>query len=121
MSSNLELEVEIYKNIPLENKETFSDFWHSNEKNLVNLRKVARHVLTPPATSCPSERAFSTAGYQIWARRNRLSGSSVERIMFLIGNLDDDFEDLELPENYILNIFFINDFNRDFVFKFFIK
>ena len=68
--------------------DNFSDFWYKNESNLPILSQVARVVLTAIATSVPSERAFSAGTNQIWARRNRLSTSSVEKIMFLLTNLE---------------------------------
>jgi hypothetical protein len=55
-------------------------------------------VLTPPATSVPSERVFSAATNQIWARRNRLAASSVEKIMFLLNNLTDELALLILDD-----------------------
>ena len=73
-------------------------FWCAHENNFPNLSKFARIVLTPPATSCPSERVFSAASNQIWARRNRLAAASVEKIMFLLNNLSDDISLLSLNE-----------------------
>ena len=63
-----------------------SDFWYKNESNLPILSQVACVVLTAIATSVPSERAFSAGTNQICARRNRLSTSRVEKIMFLLTN-----------------------------------
>jgi hypothetical protein len=65
-----------------------SVFWYKNETNFPLLSQVARVSLTAIATSVPSERAFSAGTNQIWSRRNRLSSSSVEKIMFLLTNLE---------------------------------
>ena len=46
----------------------------------------------------PSERVFSAASNQIWARRNRLAAASVEKIMFLLNNLSDDINLLSLND-----------------------
>jgi hypothetical protein len=78
--------------------DTYDKFWLAHEKKFPSLSKFARIVLTPPATSCPSERAFSAASNQIWSRRNRLAASSLEKIMFLLTNLDDEMSHLNLNE-----------------------
>ena len=57
-----------------------------------------KRTFTPPATSCPSERVFSAASNQIWARRNRLAAASVENLMFLLNNLTDEVSLLRLDE-----------------------
>jgi len=90
----LKNEFECYANTPWEG--SYNTFWCTNQLRFPNLSKFARIVLTPPATSCPSERAFSAASTQIWARRNRLVAASVEKLMFLISNLTDDVDLLTL-------------------------
>ena len=56
----------------------YDKFWCSHQERFPNLRKFARILLKPPATSCSSERAFFAASNQIWAIRNRIAASSVE-------------------------------------------
>ena len=66
----IEKEIPIYLNSGILN--SCSEFWFKNESKFKYISIIAMHVLTPPATSCPSERVFSSASYQIWDRRNRL-------------------------------------------------
>jgi len=49
------------------------------------LTTVALCVLSIPATSTPSERAFSSAGRTLEERRTQLSTSSVDSLLFLRG------------------------------------
>jgi hypothetical protein len=77
---------------------TVDKFWCAHERQFPNLRKFVRMVLSPPATSVPSKRVFSGASNQIWARRNRLAAASVEKLMFLLNNLNDDISLLNLSE-----------------------
>jgi hypothetical protein len=77
---------------------TVDKFWCAHERQFPNLSKFVRMVLSPPATSVPSERVFSGASNQIWARRNRLAAASVEKLMFLLNNLNDDISLLNLSE-----------------------
>ena len=77
---------------------TVDKFWCTHERQFPNLSKFVRIILSPPATSVPSEWVFSGASYQIWARRNRLSAANVEKLMFLFKNLNDDISLLNLNE-----------------------
>jgi len=90
----LKNEFECYASTPW--SDSYDQFWCTHQERFPNLSKFARIVLTPPATSCSSERAFSAASNQIWARRNRIATSSVEKLMFLISNLNDDVSLLTL-------------------------
>ncbi|CAN0436602.1 unnamed protein product [Phaeothamnion confervicola] len=53
--------------------------------SLPNLSVLVRRVLCIPATSTLSERIFSTAGLTLTKNRARLSGDTVERLVFLKG------------------------------------
>lgn len=94
LQADLKNEIEFY--LKLSRTISFSDFWCQNEPKFKYLSIVARYVLSPTATSCPSERLFSAASNQIWARRNRLSASRAEKIMFLLNNLENDIDLLDL-------------------------
>jgi hypothetical protein len=48
--------------------------------------RLARMMLSIPATSVPSERLFSKAGDVVTKKRNRLSPKNAENIVFLMDN-----------------------------------
>ncbi|KAK3925929.1 Transposable element Hobo transposase [Frankliniella fusca] len=52
-------------------------------KDLCGLAKLAHRSLGKPATSAPSERVFSAAGYLIQERRTRLAPDLVDKTLFL--------------------------------------
>ncbi|KAE8247504.1 hypothetical protein A4X03_0g7032, partial [Tilletia caries] len=58
-------------------------FWAANEGRFPSLAAMARDILAIPATSVPSEAAFSRGGELVTKRRNRLAGSTVTAIMCL--------------------------------------
>ncbi|RNA24201.1 zinc finger BED domain-containing 1-like [Brachionus plicatilis] len=63
-------------------------FWKNNIYEYPILSILASVILAAPATSVPSKRLFSHAGYQLWDRRKRLSKANFEKIMFLYENKD---------------------------------
>ena len=73
-----------------------SKFWLLNEDKFPLLKQVGKVVLTETATSVPSEMIFSAGSNQVWEKRNRLSASSVEKIMFLLNNLEIEVSQLNL-------------------------
>lgn len=62
------------------------DYWSYNKSQFPILSSLASIILAAPATSVPSERFFSHAGYQLWDRRNRLSKLRFEKMMFIYEN-----------------------------------
>ena len=58
-------------------------FWKNLKALCPTLSSVALSLLVIPATSVPSEQAFSASGRLIHKGRGRLSGAMVEKIMFL--------------------------------------
>ena len=66
-----------------EEEQSATTFWSNNSKSMPNLSKLALELLHCQLTSVPSESAFSISGNLISARRGRLSGETVEEIMFL--------------------------------------
>lgn len=62
-------------------------FWRTRRNTYPCLFKVARYLLCCPATSVPSERLFSSCSDQIWAKRNKLSAESFEKIMLIYKNI----------------------------------
>ena len=62
-------------------------WWKDNQKRLPLLVKCARKYLCIPATSVPSERAFSLAGYIVNQGRACLLPENVNILVFLAENL----------------------------------
>ncbi len=80
-------EVQIYLNLTPSSKE-YDDrdllgWWSQHEKAIPLLSRLARHVLSIPASSSSSERVFSTAGMTLEERRTSLKPSTVDAIIFL--------------------------------------
>ena len=61
-------------------------WWRDHEKVLPNLSKVAKKVLTVPASSAKSERVFSTGGNFVTKKRSRLSPKKVEELIVIKEN-----------------------------------
>ncbi|RNA20503.1 hypothetical protein BpHYR1_029535 [Brachionus plicatilis] len=59
-----------------------------NKSQFPILSSLASVVLAIPATSVPSERFFSHAGYQLWDRRYRMSKKNFEKIIIYLNNLN---------------------------------
>ena len=62
------------------------NFWKTHQTKYPQLFKLFKILYTIPATSTPSERLFSDAGYQVWDRRNKISPERVEQVMFIFEN-----------------------------------
>ena len=60
-------------------------YWSNKDKVWRRLAKVARGLLSVPASSTSSERSFSLAGNTLDDRRSRLSPEVVDSLMFLHG------------------------------------
>jgi len=63
-------------------------WWMKNRLQYPGLFQLAEKILIVPASSAPSERAFSSAGRTVTKLRNRLTGEHVEAINFLHMNED---------------------------------
>jgi hypothetical protein len=59
------------------------EFWSRHHGTWPNLARMARDFLAVPATSTPSERCFSRARLLLPYTRNRLTPSSIKRLMLL--------------------------------------
>ena len=82
---NLENEINLYlKDLFIEK---FDLYWITRQSVYPSLFKLARIILSCPATSVPSERLFSNASDQMWAKRNRLSASSFKKLMLIYSDL----------------------------------
>ena len=62
-------------------------WWKENSHKLPPLSKLAKKYLCIPATSVPSEQAFSLAGYIVNQRRACLLPENVNMLVFLAENL----------------------------------
>nr|CAI5847648.1 unnamed protein product [Callosobruchus analis] len=61
-------------------------FWRQQHFNFPNLSSIAKERLCVLATSVPCERQFSKASQMITDRRNKLSPSKAEKLIFLNSN-----------------------------------
>ena len=85
------IEVDLENEIILYLKDGYVDelskYWVTRQQVYPSLFKLARVILSCPATSVPSERLFSNASDQLWAKRNRLSVESFEKLMLIYSSL----------------------------------
>ncbi|KAJ8388164.1 hypothetical protein AAFF_G00136300 [Aldrovandia affinis] len=62
------------------------EWWARNEKQFPRLAKLAKSYLAIPATSTPSERAFSLAGNTFTRQRSSLHPAHVDALIFFNAN-----------------------------------
>ncbi|RXN13638.1 zinc finger BED domain-containing 1-like protein [Labeo rohita] len=62
-------------------------WWKQNSDRYPKLAFAAKHLLCVPATSTPSERIFSKAGYIVNKTRSSLLPENVDKLIFLAHNL----------------------------------
>ena len=63
-------------------------FWKTYEKNFSVLGKLAKKMLTVPATSVPSESCFSVSAFIGRKERARLTGANLSSSVFLKDKID---------------------------------
>ena len=73
---------------PLSVKADIIQYWNDNSRRYPKLATLARKYLCIPATSVPSECAFSTAGHVVNRRRANLAPETVDMLVFLNRNWD---------------------------------
>ena len=86
----LKAEIEAYKLSPMleiESEETPLQWWKAHDTTYPVLSKLARKFLCMCATSCASERLFSTSGNIITPTRATLKPHKVNMLVFLAKNL----------------------------------
>ena len=83
---NDELEIYMSDQILPRNKCPLT-WWKSNAHRFPHLAPLACSLLSVPATSTPSERAFSTAGLTISSLRSCLKPKNVDALVFLNKNI----------------------------------
>ncbi len=62
-------------------------YWQDNKSSYPTLAKIARRILSIPATNTSVERLFSDSGNTITSRRTRLQTSKVNQLLFIRRNL----------------------------------
>ncbi|XP_057183285.1 E3 SUMO-protein ligase ZBED1-like isoform X1 [Triplophysa rosa] len=62
-------------------------WWRESQRFIPRLSNLARKYLCIPATSCSSERVFSTGGNIVSCSRSSLKPDHVDRLVFLAKNL----------------------------------
>lgn len=84
----IEMELKSYLLTPEADSETDPlGWWKIHEFNFPRVSSLAKKYLCIPATSSPSERAFSTGGNIVTCHRSQLKPVSVDRLVFLAHNL----------------------------------
>jgi hypothetical protein len=81
----LEIEINQYLKDPTPRKSLLK-YWHKKQINYPILSQLARSIFCIPATSSPSERAFSLSGLLITSVRSCLKETSVKYCLFLQAN-----------------------------------
>ena len=85
--SPIQLEFNSYMTVDLPKGQDVLQFWNTQEKTFPLLAKAARHLLCIQPTSCSSERAFSTGGQTVTARRTKLDPENVHMLVYCKENL----------------------------------
>ena len=81
-------ELELYtSDAPIARSACPLQWWKTNSTSYPLIGEVARRLLSVPATSVASECLFSRAGDVITKKRNQLSPSCADRVLFLMENL----------------------------------
>lgn len=62
-------------------------WWDFNKERYTALSKLARFIFSIPASSAPSERAFSVCRRILEERRTRLAPQTVSNLLFLHSNI----------------------------------
>ena len=88
--NDLYIEVTHYQKIRMKKEEkektNVLTWWRVHKKLFPNLFKLVKVFLHIPATSVPSERIFSLAGYIVRARRSKILAANVDKAIFLKKN-----------------------------------
>ena len=85
--SPLDREMKRYESFSIADKHiNILKWWRDHESILPLLSKVAKKVLTIPASSSKSERIFSTGGNFVTKKRSRLAAKKVEDIILIKEN-----------------------------------
>ena len=78
-------------------------WWRDNQKHYPRLAQLTRKFLCIPATSVPSERAFSVAGHVVNEKRACLLPENVNMLVFVGENLEVDKKKDKCKSNNMTN------------------
>ena len=110
--SPIEREFHRYESFSLADKHiNILHWWRDHEKVLPLLAKVAKKVLTIPASSSKSQRIFSTGGNFVSKKRNRLAPKKVEELLLIKEN-KSQIETFKARGNYELKKIKTDPFKR---------
>ena len=91
MDEKIEEELNIYKAIKLTRKQKkdthLLTWWRDRKTQFPYLFQAVKALLATPATSVPSERIFSEAGYIARARRSRILPKNLNKFIFIKKNM----------------------------------
>ena len=97
MITKIKAEIERYKSVKMKKEQKANlkliSWWQERKGEYPCLFKAVRSMLCTPATSVPSERFFSEAGYISRAKRSRILPANLDKYLFIKRNK------LYLPEN----------------------
>jgi hypothetical protein len=65
-------------------------YWLQHKDFYPGIFYCYQYVFTLPASSVPCEQLFSHTGYNVWDRRNRISPETVDKIMVIYENLNNN-------------------------------
>lgn len=81
---NEESEMSLYFKEPCVGREVnVLDWWSCATEKFPKMAQVVRVIYSVPASSATSERAFSDSGFTINKRRVRLSGETLDKLLFI--------------------------------------
>jgi len=84
---NIEIEIQSFRASPSSSDDDPLDWWRLHQLLFPNLAKLARKFLAIPASSAPSERAFSKVGIVVDKLRSRLLPEKANQLVFLKHNV----------------------------------
>ena len=113
--SPIDKEIRRYESFSIASKDVDILLWWKNHENVLPLlSKLAKKVLTIPASSAKSERVFSCGGNFVTAKRNKMGSKKVEELILIKENkkqieeykeeCKDQFKSKDLPEEPFRNI-----------------
>lgn len=84
----IDVELNSYlQTMPVDGETDPLDWWRLYQSNFPRVARLAQKYLCIPATSAPSERAFSTGGNVVTCNRSLLKPDTVDKLVFLANNL----------------------------------